>query len=122
MPLLVDVVSHKSMAKQSLATGTGLCTSTTTSRLVISAHFTLFVYLHIGSPSNHVSGLECSSMRTVGMHTISTNKSAIDRLMRNKLVEFLRYFVLITTSGTRRFPQTPTLNMSKQNSVAMILI
>lgn len=77
-------------------------------------------YLHIGSPKSQVSGLEWSSMRTVGMQTISTNRSAIDRLMRNKLVEFLKYFVLITTNGTRRFPQTPTLNISRQNSVAII--
>lgn len=77
------------------------------------------MYLHIGSPSNQVSGREWSSMKTVGMDTISSNRSAIDRLMRNKFVEFLKFFVLITTNGTRKFPLTPTVNIIRQATVAM---
>lgn len=61
-------------------------------------------------------------MKTVGIDTINRSRSAIERLIKNKFVEFLRYFVLITTNGTKKFPLTPMVNMIKHATVAMILI
>lgn len=75
-------------------------------------------YLHIVRPKSQVSGRECSSINTVGMHTVSTSKSATDRFMRNRLVELRKYFVLMTTSGTSKLPQTPQVNIMKHANVA----
>lgn len=78
------------------------------------------IYSHIDSPKTQVSGFECNSTKTVGMQTSNTSKSAMDKLIRNKLVELRKCLVLTTTIGTSMLPQTPTLNMTRQLSVARI--
>lgn len=51
-------------------------------------------------PRIHVSGFVLTSTSTVGVHTTSTNRSAMLRLIRKMFVEFRISFVFIMTMGT----------------------
>lgn len=80
-----------------------------------------WVNLHMVSPRVHTSGLEWSSMKTVGMHTMRTSRSATLKLIRNTLVELVHSSrVLHTTKGTSRLPVTPNSRMHTHDMVATV--
>ena len=82
----------------------------------------VYRYLHNVSPNGQTSGLECNSISTVGIHIISTNRSAMLRLIRKILVELRSSLVLKTTIGTRILPNVPSINMTIHIGVANIRI
>ena len=75
-------------------------------------------YLQKKEPKNQTSGLEWSSIKTVGVEMIRTRISEMLRLIKNIFVEFLKSLVLRTTKGTSAFPGIPIMRRSRQMEVA----
>lgn len=72
------------------------------------------------SPRIQTSGLLWSSMRTVGIQTTITSRSAILKFIRNKLVELHMSLVRHTTNGTNTLPTMPRVMTRAQTIVAVV--
>lgn len=79
------------------------------------------LYLHMTEPRTHVSGRALTSTIAVGTHVMRISRSAKLKFIKNMLVDVLISLLGQTTSGTRRFPQMPTMRDRAQRTLTVTL-